>query len=128
KYKVPRIAFVNKMDRTGADFFDVVTQIRERLLANPVAIQIPIGSEDQFKGLIDLITMKALEWHSDDQGAKFDIKDIPAELQEKSREYGEKLIEAAADCDDAIMEKYMGGEQPTPDELKKALRKGCLAL
>jgi len=128
KYHVPRIAFVNKMDRIGADFFDVQSQIRERLGANPVAVQIPIGAEDQFRGVIDLVSMKALEWKSDNVGSTFDTKDIPAEFLEDAQEYREKLLEAAADCDEALMEKYLGGEAVSPEELRAALRKGCISL
>src|SRR3954471_18519006 len=100
KYHVPRIAFVNKMDRVGAEFFDVLDQMRERLAANPVATQIPLGSEDQFQGVIDLIEMKALRWKKEELGAKFDVEEIPAELKKKAEEFREKLLEAAADADD----------------------------
>ncbi|MCM2276550.1 MAG: elongation factor G [Oligoflexia bacterium] len=128
KYHVPRIAFVNKMDRTGADFYDVLGQMRERLGANPVAIQIPWGSEDSFSGVVDLIEMKAVRWHSEDLGSSFDLVDIPEELQERAREYREKLVEAAADSDEALMESYLGGGMIAPEELRSALRKGCVSL
>src|SRR5438270_12341404 len=116
KYHVPRIAFVNKMDRVGADYFDVLKQITDRLAAKPVAIQIPWGEEDEFKGVIDLIEMKALLWHSEDLGAKFDTQPIPGELEEVAREYREKLLEAAADCDEGLTDRYLSGEVLSPDE------------
>jgi elongation factor G len=127
KYHVPRICFVNKMDRVGADFFDVLKQIRERLGANPVAIQIPIGAEDTFKGVVDLITMKALIWKSEDLGAKYETIDIPSDLEDQAQNYRDKLLEAAAEFDDALTEKYIGGEAVTADEIRRALRKGCIA-
>jgi elongation factor G len=128
KYGVPRIAFVNKMDRVGADFFDVLKQMTERLGAAPVAVQIPSGSEDQLKGLIDLVEMKQLVWLSDDQGASFEVREIPEELAESAAEYREKLIEAAAENDESLMEKYMSGEAMTPAEVRTAIRKGCLSM
>lgn len=128
KYHVPRIAFVNKMDRTGANFFDVLHQIKERLSHNPVALQIPIGAEDTFVGLVDLVQMKALYWHSEDLGAKFDTKEIPEELAEQAAEYREKLLEAAAECDEKLMDKYLNGEPVTPEEIRAAIRKGCVAI
>jgi elongation factor G len=128
KYHVPRIAFVNKMDRIGADYTDVLHQIRERLGANPVAIQIPWGSQDTFRGVVDLVEMKALAWNSDDLGATPEISEIPAELQDQANEYREKLVEAAAECDEALMEKYLNGESISSTELKKALRKGCISI
>ena len=128
KYHVPRIAFVNKMDRVGADFFDVLKQIRERLGANPVAIQIPWGSEDTFQGLVDLVEMKAMVWKSADLGATPEVLEIPEELQEIAAEYRDKLLEAAADCEPALMEKYLEGTAPGTAELRAAIRKGCLAL
>jgi elongation factor G len=128
KYHVPRIAFVNKMDRIGADYFDVLRQIRERLGANPVAIQIPWGSQDTFRGVVDLVEMKALAWNSDDLGAKPEIQEIPAELQDEANEYREKLIEAASECDEALMEKYLNGDSISSIDIKKALRKGCISI
>lgn len=128
KYHVPRIAFVNKMDRVGAEFFDVLAQIKERLGANPVAIQIPWGSQDTFRGIIDLVEMKALAWNSDDLGATPDIQEIPAELKDQADEYREKLIEAASECDEKLMNKYLNGEAVTTAELKAALRKGCISI
>ncbi|MGZ3688637.1 MAG: elongation factor G, partial [Bdellovibrionota bacterium] len=128
KYHVPRIAFVNKMDRVGADYFDVIKQVRERLIANPVAIQFPWGAEDQFKGVIDLIEMKALLWKSADLGASFEKHEIPEELVETAEEFRDKLLEAVSEFDEALMEKYVGGEIPTPAEIRAALRKGCISL
>ena len=128
KYHVPRLAFVNKMDRIGADFYDVLSQIKERLGAHPVALQIPWGAEDSFRGVIDLIEMKAIVWHSEDLGATFESVAIPEELQETAQQYREKLIEAAAECDDHLTEKYLNGEELTAAELHSALRKGCIAL
>ena len=127
KYRVPRIAFINKMDRTGADFFDVLEQIRERLKGNPVALQIPWGSEDTFVGVIDLIEMKAWLWHSDDLGATFEKQEIPSDFSEQAQEYREKLLEAAAECDEGLTDKYLNGQELSPAEIRTALRKGCLA-
>ncbi len=128
RYHVPRIAFVNKMDRVGADFFEVLNQVRERLKANPVAIQIPWGSEDTFQGVIDLIEMKALLWHSEDLGSKFETVEIPEDLREESQGYREKMIEAAAECDEALADLYLGGQPIGTAEIRSALRKGCLAM
>ena len=128
KYHVPKIAFVNKMDRTGADYFDVLLQIRKRLLANPVALQLPWGKEESFAGIIDLVEMKAVRWHSEDLGASFENSAIPSELEELATEYREKLVEAAAEFDDRITDKYIGGEPVTADEIRRAIRKGCLAM
>jgi len=129
KYHVPRIAFVNKMDRTGADFYNVEKQIRERLKANPVPIQIPIGAEDNFKGVVDLVKMKALVWEDEAAlGSKYEIEEIPEELKEKAEEYREKLIEAIAETDEELMEKYFAGEELTEEEIKKALRKATINL
>ncbi|MEO1923091.1 MAG: elongation factor G, partial [Nautiliaceae bacterium] len=129
KYHVPRIAFVNKMDRIGADFYNVEKQIKERLKANPVPIQIPIGAEDNFKGVVDLVKMKALVWEDEAAlGSKYEIQDIPAELQEKAEEYREKLIEAVAETDEELMEKYFAGEELTEEEIKKAIKKATINL
>ena len=128
RYRVPRIAFINKMDRIGADFFDVYQQIRERLGAHPVAIQIPWGAEDTFKGVIDLIEMKALVWHSEDLGASYEQTEIPEEIQDLANEYREKLLEAAAECDESLMDKYLNGQAVEASELLSALRKGCLEM
>jgi elongation factor G len=128
KYKVPRIAFINKMDRTGANFFDVVDQIRERLIARPICIQIPLGSEDTFRGLIDLVEMTALVWNSDGLGATFEVQAIPEDLMPQAQEYRDKLVEAAAEFDELLTDKYLGGEIVSVEELKRAIRKGCLSI
>jgi len=127
KYKVPRICFVNKMDRIGADFFYSVKTMVDRLGCKPVPIQIPVGAEDQFKGIIDLVTMKARIWQEETLGAKFDDVEIPAELLDQAQEQRELMIEAIADADDVVMEKYLRGETPTEAEIKLAIRKGVLA-
>lgn len=128
KYGVPRMVFVNKMDRIGANFYNVEEQIKARLKANPVPINIPIGAEDTFKGVIDLIQMKAIVWNDETMGAKYDIEEIPADLLEKAKEYREKLVEAAAEQDEALMEKYLGGEELTTEEIKKGIKAGCLSM
>ncbi|AGZ82130.1 elongation factor G [Campylobacter fetus] len=128
KYRVPRMVFVNKMDRVGANFFNVEEQIKNRLKANPVPIQIPIGAEDEFKGVIDLIEMKALVWEDDTKPTDYVIKDIPAELLEKAEEYRAKMVEAVAETDDALMEKFFGGEELSVEEIKKGIKAGCLAM
>ncbi|MDO5045442.1 elongation factor G [Campylobacter sp.] len=128
KYGVPRIVFVNKMDRIGANFFNVEQQIKNRLKANPVPIQIPIGAEDTFKGVIDLVKMKAYVWEDDTKPTTYVEKDIPAELQEKAEEYRNKLIEAVSETDDSLMEKFFGGEELTEDEIKKGIKAGCLRM
>ncbi len=129
KYKVPRIVFVNKMDRIGADFFEVERQIKDRLKANPVPIQLPIGAEDNFKGVIDLVRMKALVWEDEAaMGSKYEIEDIPAELEEKANEYREKLMEAVAESDEELMEKYLGGEELTEDEIKMGIKKATISM
>ncbi len=122
KYRVPRMAFVNKMDRSGADFFRVLGQIRNRLKANPIALQIPIGSEDQFKGVVDLITMKAIYWHDETQGMSYDAKEIPSDIFEKAQEYREKLLEAAAESNEEMMEKYLEGKELTVEDIRSAIR------
>ena len=127
-YGVPRIAFVNKMDIMGADFFNVVDMIRERLGANPVPLQLPIGAEDTFSGIVDLIEMKAIVYPSDDKmGAAFDVQEIPEEMREVADEYREKMVEAIADLDEAIMEKYFVGEELTREEIVNVLRRGTIA-
>jgi elongation factor G len=128
KYAVPRLAFVNKMDRVGADFFHVVKMIEERLGARPAVIQLPIGAEDKFVGIIDLVTMKATIWEDESLGAKFHDEAIPAAMQAQAEQYHEKLVETAADCDEAIMEKYLEGKAVSEAELRKALRQGTLSL
>jgi elongation factor G len=127
RYGVPRIAFVNKMDRVGANFELVVGQIRQKLGANPVPIQIPIGAEDQFKGIVDLVRMKALYFRGEALGAKFEIEEIPAELAEQAAHYREKMIEAIAELHDELLEKYLGGESIEEAELRAALREATVA-
>lgn len=127
KYKVPRICFINKMDRVGADFEMSVETIREKLGARPIPVQLPIGAEDNFQGVIDLIENKALIW-KDDLGEKIDVMDVPTDLQQKVSYLREQMIEAAAEQDDTLMNKYLGGEALTPQEIRKGLRKGTLAL
>lgn len=122
KYKVPRIAFVNKMDRTGANYLRCVEHIKTRLKGNPVPLQLNIGSEENFKGVIDLVKMKAINWSEADQGVSFDYEDVPAELLEQAQEMRMTLVEAAAEASEDLMEKYLGGEELTEEEIKKALR------
>jgi elongation factor G len=126
KYKVPRIAYVNKMDITGADFLRVVGMIEERLLARPVPIQLPIGSEDTFRGIVDLVEMSAIIY-TDELGTRSEAETIPGELMDLAQEYRDKLLEAAADFDDSLMDKYLEGEPISPQDIKSALRKGVLA-
>ena len=128
KYHVPRIIFVNKMDRVGANFYNVEQQVKDRLKANPVPIQIPIGAEDDFKGVIDLVSMKALVWDDSKGPSAPEVGEIPAELREKAQEYRDKMIEAVADTDEALMEKYFNGEELSIEEIKKGIKKGCLSL
>ncbi|WP_394995118.1 elongation factor G [uncultured Helicobacter sp.] len=128
KYGVPRMVFVNKMDRIGANFYNVESQIKQRLKANPVPINIPIGAEENFKGVVDLIQMKAIVWNDESMGAKYDIEDIPADLMDKAKEYREKLLESVAEQDEVLMEKYLGGEELSVDEIKKGIKAGCLSM
>ena len=128
KYRVPRIAFVNKIDRLGADFFRVVRMIQERLGARPIPIQIPIGAEDHFRGIVDLVQMKAIQWEEESLGARYYVGPIPSELLGPAEEYREKLIEAVADCDEPLMEKYLNGQEITETELRAAIRKAGLQL
>ncbi|CAG9169620.1 elongation factor G [Cupriavidus respiraculi] len=127
KYKVPRIAFVNKMDRIGADFFRVRDQIAERLKGNAVPIQVPIGAEDHFQGVVDLVKMKAIVWDDASQGVRFEYRDIPGDLVEVANTWRERMIEAAAEADEALLDKYLGGEPLTEDEIKQGLRKRTVA-
>ena len=129
KYGVPRICYVNKMDRSGANFYDVVKQIREMLGANSCAIQIPVGAEENFKGVIDLITMKELLWHDETMGAEYEVDEIEAGLLDEAKEWREKMFEAIAEFDDDIMEKFLGGELDSisEDQIRAAIRKGTLA-
>jgi elongation factor G len=126
KYKVPRIVFANKMDKTGADFFQCLKDIVDRLGAKPVAIQLPIGAESQFKGLVDLVKMKGIIWNDESLGAKFDYIDIPADLVDQANEYREKLIEAAVELDDDAMTAYLEGKMPDEATLKKLIRKAVI--
>uniref|UniRef100_UPI004024C781 elongation factor G n=1 Tax=Prevotella sp. TaxID=59823 RepID=UPI004024C781 len=129
KYNVPRIGYVNKMDRSGADFFETVQQMKDILGANPIVIQIPIGAEENFKGVVDLIKMKAILWHDETMGAEYEVDEIPADLKDEAEEWRDKLLEGAADFDDALMEKYMDDPSTiTEDEIIAAVRKGCVAM
>ena len=129
KYNVPRIGYVNKMDRSGADFFETVQQMRDILGANPVVIQVPIGAEENFKGVVDLIKMKAILWHDETMGAEYDVEDIPADLKDECDEWRNKLLEAAADYDEALMEKYFDDPASiTEEEIMTAIRKGTCAM
>ena len=129
KYNVPRIAYVNKMDRSGADFFDVVRQMKDVLGAHPCVLSIPIGAEEKFKGIIDLIKMKAILWHDETMGAEYEVDEIPAELQAEAQEWRDKLVETAAECDEALMDKFFDDPSSiTEEELIAAIRKGTLAM
>ncbi|MBI0130681.1 MULTISPECIES: elongation factor G [Snodgrassella] len=127
KYKVPRLAFVNKMDRQGANFFRVVEQMQTRLRANPVPVVIPVGAEDGFEGVVDLLKMQAIVWDDATQGLKFEYADIPADLKDVAEEWREKMVEAAAEANEELMEKYLGGEVLSEDEIVAALRARTLA-
>jgi elongation factor G len=128
KYKVPRICFVNKMDKNGADFEHVLETIRKRLGARPVALQIPIGAEANFKGVVDLIEMKAILWHDETLGAEFSVEPIPADLQKKAEAFRMQLIEVIAETDDVLLEKFLEGETPSIQELKKGIRQATIDL
>ena len=129
KYNVPRIGYVNKMDRSGADFFETVQQMKDILGANPVVIQVPIGAEENFKGVVDLIKMKAILWHDETMGAEYDIEDIPADLKDECDEWRNKLLEAAAEYDEALMEKYFDDPNSiTEEEIIAAIRKGTISM
>ena len=127
KYKVPRLAFVNKMDRQGANFFRVVEQMQTRLRANPVPVVIPVGAEDGFEGVVDLLKMQAIVWDDATQGLKFEYADIPADLKDVAEEWREKMVEAAAEANEELMEKYLGGEELSEEEIVAALRARTLA-
>lgn len=127
KYKVPCMAFVNKMDRTGADFFNVVSQLDRKLNANPIPIQIPIGSEEHFKGVVDLIHMKGIVWDEESLGARYDEIEIPEELVDQANEYRVKMLEAIADHDESLMEKYLMEEEISPEEIEAAIRLATIA-
>src|SRR5579885_1676535 len=122
KYRVPRLAFINKMDRVGATFFKSYEHIKTRLKGNPVPIQIPIGAEDKFEGVVDLVRMKAIHWDDATQGMKYEMRDIPANLADQAREWREKMIEAAVEADDELMNKYLEGNELTIEEIKRGLR------
>jgi elongation factor G len=128
KYSVPRICFINKMDRVGADFEHSIETIRQRLKANPVAIQYPIGAEDRYKGLVDLIAMKAIFWRDETLGAEFDVEEIPEELRQVCREYRERMIEAVSEQDEKLFEKFVHGEPVSNEELKAGLRRATIAM
>ena len=128
KYNVPRIGYVNKMDRSGADFFETVQQMKDILGANPVAIQIPIGAEENFKGVVDLIKMKAILWHDETMGAEYDVEDIPAELVDEAEEWREKLLDAASSFDDELMELYLDGKDIPEEMIIAAIRKSCISM
>ncbi len=129
KYRVPRICYVNKMDRSGANFFDVVRQIKEVLGAQPCPIQIPIGAEETFKGVVDLIKMKAILWHDETMGAEYSVEDIPANLVAEAEEWRDKMLETCAEFDDVLMEKYFSDPTTiTEDEIRAAIRKGCVGM
>jgi len=127
KYSVPRIAFVNKMDRVGADFFRVRTQIADRLKGNAVPIQIPVGAEDHFRGVVDLVKMRAIVWDDASQGVRFEYTDIPPDLVATAKEWHDKMVEAAAEASEALLERYLSGEPLTEDEIKAGLRKRTVA-
>jgi elongation factor G len=126
KYKVPRICFINKMDRLGADFYRCVEMIKGRLGSQPAVIQLPIGSESSFVGVIDLVLMKAIIWHDDNLGARFTCEEIPAELKETAEKYRQELLDLIVDQDDELFEKYLLTQDLTEDEIKKCLRLGTL--
>ena len=126
KYRVPRICFINKMDRIGADFKETFSQFTSKLQGNPVAIQLPIGAEDKFKGVIDLVRMKALVYKDETMGADYEVQDIPADMLAEAKEYREKLVEKVSEADDKLLEKYLGGEELTEAEIKAAIRKRCI--
>jgi len=129
KYNVPRICYVNKMDRSGADFYEVVRQMKSVLKANPCPVQIPIGAEEKFKGVVDLITMKAIYWHDETMGAEYNVEEIPADLLEEAQEWRDKMLESIADCDDVVMQKYFDDPTTiTEAEIRAAVRKGTIAM
>ncbi|MBO5538380.1 MAG: elongation factor G [Prevotella sp.] len=128
KYNVPRIGYVNKMDRSGADFFETVQQMKDILGANPCPVQIPIGAEENFKGVVDLIKMKAILWHDETMGAEYDVEEIPADLVDEANEWREKMLEQAANFDDELMEMYLEGQDIPEDKIIAAIRKGCISM
>ncbi|BDU49520.1 elongation factor G [Haliovirga abyssi] len=126
KYKVPKMVFINKMDRVGADYFMCMNDIKEKLGANPVPIQLPIGAEDYFEGIVDLVTMKEIVWETEDMGANYTVQDIREDLKEQAEEYRDKLLESISEVEDDLMEKYIGGEEISEEEIRAALRKGTI--
>ena len=128
KYNVPRIGYVNKMDRSGADFYETVQQMKDILGANPCPVQIPIGAEENFKGVVDLIRMKAILWNDESMGAEYDVEDIPADLLAEAEEWRDKMLECASNYDDELMEKYLEGEEISEEEIIAAIRKGTVAM
>ena len=128
KYNVPRIGYVNKMDRSGADFFETVQQMKDILGANPCTVQIPIGAEENFKGVVDLIKMKAILWHDETMGAEYDVEEIPADLVDEAQEWRDKMLESAASFDDELMELYLEGKDIPEDKLIAAIRKGTISM
>ena len=128
KYNVPRIGYVNKMDRSGADFYETVQQMKDILGANPCPVQIPIGAEENFKGVIDLIKMKAILWNDESMGAEYDIEDIPANLMDEAQEWRDKMLECAANYDDDLMEKYLDGQEISEEQIIAAIRMGTVSM
>ncbi len=128
KYSVPRVCFINKMDKAGADFEHAMETIRKRLNARPVAIQIPIGQEAKFKGVVDLLEMRAILWHDETMGAKYDVEEIPADLRKKAEAFRMQLIESVAETDDGMLHKFLEGETPTAEELRAALRRAVIGM
>src|SRR5450756_2462813 len=126
KYRVPRICFVNKMDRVGADFRGTLEQIERKLGANPVAVQLPLGSEERFTGVIDLVSMRAIRYKDETLGAEYVVEDIPADLLDEAKHYRDILIEKASEADDALLEKYVAGEAISEQEIRAAIRKRAI--
>src|SRR5690349_5793197 len=127
KYKVPRLAFVNKMDRVGANFFKVYDQMKSRLKANPVPIQVPIGAEDKFEGVVDLVRMKGIYWDDSSQGTRYETREIPADLVELAKEWREKMVESAAEANEEVMNKYLESGELSVEEIKRGLRQRTIA-
>ena len=128
KYNVPRICFINKMDKNGGDAEYATGTIRERLGANAVMLQIAIGAEAKFAGVVDLVEMKAILWHDETMGAEYSVEEIPADLKDKAQAFRNQLIESVAESDDVLLEKFLEGEEPTVDELKAAIRKATIGM
>ncbi|WP_439527084.1 GTP-binding protein, partial [Roseovarius mucosus] len=128
KYHVPRMIFCNKMDKIGADFYRSVEMVKSRLGATPVVVQLPIGAENEFAGVVDLIEMNALVWKSENLGAEWDVVEIPDDLKEKAAQFREQMIETAVEMDEGALERYLEGEMPSNDELRALIRKGTIAV